>query len=194
MASMDDAAFVQILDHALADATQRAGHWLACRPGCNACCHGVFAISSLDADRLNRGYQELRLTDPERAGSVATRCEETRARLSDDFPGDPLTGLLGEDEDSEARFQDFANEEVCPVLNPESGTCDLYEHRPVTCRVFGPPVRSSEGFGVCELCFQGAPETEIERCELHLPPSEQEDELIHPHGDWRTIVAFALKT
>ena len=38
----------------------------------------------------------------------------------------------------------------------DTGHCELYESRPMTCRVFGPPVRSEDGLGVCELCFHGA--------------------------------------
>src|SRR5512146_2180364 len=29
----------------------------------------------------------------------------------------------------------------CPVLDPDTRTCDLYAWRPITCRTFGPPVR-----------------------------------------------------
>ena len=36
----------------------------------------------------------------------------------------------------------------------------------MTCRVFGPPVRSEDGLGVCELCFQGASDKEIAACEM----------------------------
>ncbi len=50
-----DAELVQIVDRALARATERGGAWLACRPGCTPCCHGVFRISQLDALRLRAG-------------------------------------------------------------------------------------------------------------------------------------------
>ena len=51
-----DMELVQIMDAALADATTRSGAWLACRPGCSQCCHGVFRMSMLDAERLREGH------------------------------------------------------------------------------------------------------------------------------------------
>ena len=42
----------------------------------------------------------------------------------------------------------------------------------MTCRVFGPPVRSEDGLGVCELCFHGASEKEIAACEMSPDPND----------------------
>ena len=187
-----DTQLIQITEAALLDATRRSGRWLACRPGCNSCCHGVFAISSLDAARLNEGLRQLRFADPVRAAALTTRLTTTHTRLAADFPGNVTTGVLATDEDSQARFEDFANEEPCPVLDPITGTCDLYAARPMTCRVFGPPVRSEDGLGTCELCFQGATVDEIAAAEMHLPDPAIEAELTRPLGDWTTIVAFAF--
>ena len=50
--------------------------------------------------------------------------------------------------------------------------------RPMTCRVFGPPVRSEGGLGVCELCFQGASSEEIAACEMIPDPDHLEDDLL----------------
>jgi len=157
----EDQALIQIVDSALAEATRRSGGWLVCRPGCTQCCIGVFPINQLDALRLRRGLADLERRAPERADRVRERARGAVARLSPDFPGDPVTGLLDEGEEASQPFADFANEEPCPALNPETGNCELYESRPMTCRVFGPPVRSEDGLGVCELCYQGASDEEI---------------------------------
>jgi Fe-S-cluster containining protein len=129
------------VDAALADAAQRSGEWLACRPGCTQCCIGVFAIHQLDALRLQRGLEQLKKRDPERAAAVVRRSRESWARLREEFPGNRKTGILDEDEPAAQKFEEFANEEPCPVLDPVTGLCELYESRPMTCRVFGPPVR-----------------------------------------------------
>lgn len=63
------------------------------------------------------------------------------------------------------------------MLDPETGACDLYAARPITCRVFGPPVRSAEGIGVCELNFDGADESEVLAAELDISWSPLEDAL-----------------
>ena len=44
----------------------------------------------------------------------------------------------------------------------------------MTCRVFGPPVRTAgedgaEGLGHCELCFTAATQEEIAACEMAVP-------------------------
>jgi Fe-S-cluster containining protein len=191
-----DQKLVQIVDAALADATRRSGEWLVCRPGCTQCCMGVFAISQLDAARLQDGLRQLLRRDPERAQAVRERAREAVARLSRDFPSDPGNGILPE-EDAERLLEDLDDDEPCPALDPASGTCDLYPWRPVTCRAFGPPVRSEEGLGVCELCFHGATDDEIRTCEMTVDPGDLESKLVQeiearggPSG--KTIVAFAL--
>jgi Fe-S-cluster containining protein len=192
-----DRQLIQIVDSALADAARRSGDWLVCRPGCTQCCIGVFAINQLDAHRLREGLADLELTAPDRARQVRERAREASVRLAADFPGDPASGLLDEGAIAEERFADFANDEPCPALDPETGNCELYEARPMTCRTFGPPVRSEDGLGVCELCFQGASDAEIAACEMIPDPEDLESKLLQEHetatgvrGD--TIVAFAL--
>jgi Fe-S-cluster containining protein len=83
------------------------------------------------------------------------------------------------------------------VLDPETGYCELYESRPMTCRVFGPPVRSEDGLGVCELCFQGASEKEIAACEMRADPNDLESRLLADlerttGRSGNTIIAFCL--
>jgi Fe-S-cluster containining protein len=156
---------------------------------------GPFQITQLDARRLRQGLAELEAADPLRAARVRKRARRAVARISADFPGDPLTGLLP-DEDIE--FPDEMDDDPCPALDPQTGTCDLYAARPVTCRAFGPPVRcGSDAVGVCELCFVGASDDEIAACEVDLDPEGIESRLLEelesstaPHG--RTIVAFCL--
>jgi len=193
----NDQKLIQIVDAAFADAMRRSGKWLVCRPGCTHCCIGVFAINQLDARRLRRGLAELALREPERASRIRERASESFARLARDFPGDPVTGILEQEDDAPQRFSEFANDEPCPVLDPATGTCELYESRPITCRVFGPPVRSEGGLGVCELCFQGATEKEIAACEMIPDPEDLESLLLEKveketgvRGD--TIIPFVL--
>src|SRR5947207_15695987 len=102
-----DKQLVQIVDAALADVAQRSGEWLVCRVGCTQCCVGVFAISQLDALRLRHGMAELERKEPTRARAVRQRARESVARLTGEFPGDPKTGILGDDEVSLERFEEF---------------------------------------------------------------------------------------
>jgi Fe-S-cluster containining protein len=197
MLPVGDSKLVQILDIALADTARRSGDWLVCKPGCTQCCVGVFAIHQLDAARLQQGLRELAANEPERAQAIRERARRSVERLAEGFPGDPATGLLDPSDEAEARFEDFANDEPCAALNPATGLCDLYLSRPVTCRVFGPPVRSEQGLGVCELCYHGATEEQIAACEMPVDPEGLEAELLEEFEQssgrsGRTLVAFAL--
>jgi Fe-S-cluster containining protein len=189
-----DSELVQIMDAALAEAAQRAGKWLACRPGCTQCCHGAFAIGALDAARLQTGMEALWTTEPPAAEAIEDRARAWIAEHGPGFPGDLATGLLGESDTERERFEDFANQAACPALDPATGLCGVYAWRPMTCRVFGPPVRMGEGgaLGCCELCFVGADEEEIAACEMTLP-YELEERLQEETGQTgETLVAFAL--
>ncbi len=193
-----DGTLVQIVDAALADAARRSGDWLVCRPGCTQCCVGVFAINQLDAARLQRGLVGLKKTDPQRARRIQSRARESVQRLSAEFPGNLETGVLNEGHEADERFADFANDEVCPVLDPETGLCDLYDARPMTCRTFGPPVQVNGGLGVCELCFHSATNEQIAACELVADPDDLESKLVEEVEETggmygRTIVAFCAK-
>lgn len=194
-----DQKLIQIVDAALAETARKSGDWLACRKGCTQCCHGPFAISQLDAMRLRKGLAGLTTSDPGRAARVRQRARQSVARLAPDFPGNARSGILYDDEEAESRFADFADDEPCPALDPATGECDLYSARPMTCRTFGPPVRSGaeNGLGVCELCYHGATEKQIAACEMVPDPDNLEQKLIvetekktGKHGN--TIVAWCL--
>lgn len=192
-----DRALIQIVDAALAEATRRGGEWIACRPGCTQCCVGVFAINQLDALRLKHGLESLEKREPFRAERIRKRAGAAIQRMKADFPGDGNSGILEDGPEVEERFAEFGNDEVCPVLDPETGLCELYDTRPLTCRTFGPPVESEGGLGVCELCFQGATDEQIAACEMKIDPEDVEQELLRQvekaGRTGRTIVAYCVK-
>ena len=194
------ADLIQIVDAALADAARRSGAHLVCCLGCTQCCVGVFAISQQDAGRLRNGLDALEQTDAARAQRVRDRVAASVERLGRDFPGDAITGLLAQDDDSRAFFdEEFANDEVCPVLDPATGGCDLYAARPILCRTFGPPMRDEDGnLAACELCYTTATDDEIAACEMDpaVPALEEATNAAFnaEHGvEGETIVAFALR-
>jgi Fe-S-cluster containining protein len=192
-----DAELVQIMDASLAEAAGRAGTFLACRIGCTQCCHGAFAINALDAARLHAGMTALRATSPPLAAEIERRARAWLTEHGADLPGDQNTGLLGSSPEDQARFEDFADDAACPALDPATGRCDVYAWRPMTCRVFGPPVRAAgedgaEGLGHCELCFIGATPEQVAACEMPVPHDLEAELLQEAGADFETVVAFAL--
>lgn len=174
----------------MTEAATLAGERLACRPGCTECCHGPFPINALDARRLRAG---LSLLDPERATAVVERARGQLPLLLEGFPGDPETGLLDDGEDADAYFSRHASL-PCPALDPETGCCDLYEHRPLSCRTFGPPVRIGEAdLPPCRLCFAGASQDEIDACRVEPDPHGVEDRLVDRFdAAEETLIALVL--
>ncbi|WP_263366128.1 YkgJ family cysteine cluster protein [Edaphobacter bradus] len=197
-------SLIQIADAALLSATQRSGSHLVCRPGCTQCCHGVFPISRRDAARLREGLQALEQSDPAKSQRIQARAAESLARLNPHFPGDTSTGILSGDYETSPLFADEAenalgDNEPCPVLDPTTGTCDLYEDRPIVCRTFGPPMRTADGnLATCELCYIHATTEEIAACELDptIPAQEAASNeawnTVHNlHGE--TLITYALR-
>jgi Fe-S-cluster containining protein len=166
---MLDRDLVQIVDAALAEAVRKGGAWIACKPGCCECCLGPFPITQLDARRLREGLAALDAADPVRAERV-----RERARLA-------------------AAKAEAEEDDPCPALDPDAGTCDLYAARPLTCRTFGPAVQWNSGaVGVCELCFDGATDEEIASCAVVLDDQGVEAALLEELGTDSTSVALAL--
>ena len=192
--SRDD-ELIQIMDASWTDAARRAGAHLACGPGCTQCCHGPFPINALDAARLRAGMESLRAADPHKAAEIERRARQWIETWAEHFPGDAERGALLETEADREHFQDLADDAPCPALDPATGRCEVYAWRPMTCRLFGPPVRQECGaLGCCELCFTEASNEEIAACEMRVP-HDLESELVEEVGEHlETVVAYALVT
>jgi Fe-S-cluster containining protein len=137
--------------------------------------------------------------DPERARRLAGRARAQIPVLSEGFPGDPRTGALAPEEEleDEAAAEAFFSRHAalpCPALAPETGRCEVYEHRPIPCRTFGPPVRIGDAdLPPCRLCFVGSSPDEVEACRAEPDPDGLEDRLLGRFGDAPdTLVAFVL--
>ena len=189
-----DSLLVQITSAAFADAAERAGEHLVCRQGCTQCCHGAFALNSLDALRLRAGIDILRATEPTLAAQIEGRARAWVAEHGAEFPGDAETGVLGDSNVDQERFEDFANEAACPALDHATGRCDVYAWRPMICRAFGPPVRVGDGDAMahCELCFTGAGAAEVLACEMTIPHDLEAELLDEIPMKEETVVAYAL--
>ena len=193
---------IQIVDAALDSAAARSGPHLACRPGCSQCCHGVFEITATDAARLRNGLAAACLA---KAGRISSRIASAQEHLGPFFPGDPETGVLHQHlPDEIERFEEWAHADPCPLLDPATQTCDLYEHRPILCRTFGPPIRNDHtdpqaGLAICDLCFTDASEDEIAAAEMDstfrpLEEREVAEYMAHNPATGPTIIAFAFVT
>jgi len=183
---------------ALAVGAKKAGAELACRAGCSECCVGPFPINRLDAWRLGEGIAELKRRDPARADALLARAKRVVKAGVAGFPGDAAKGRLSGVEAAEDRFFEAQAGVPCPVLDPATQTCELYEHRPLYCRTYGPPVTfGGENLPPCRLCFTTAPKETIEASRVAPDRLGLErailDRLKRDGGDdAETVIAYAI--
>ena len=122
---------------------------IPCRRGCSRCCIGPFAITILDHHELQHGLAGLPSHQRE---EIASRASAQIANIEQRFPRLAASPYLDQwtSSDVDALVTAFADV-PCPALD-EDGSCLVYAHRPLTCRMMGLPTEM-EGlaFGACEI-------------------------------------------
>jgi len=126
----------------------------------------------------------------------------TRPEIVQFVTGKELQGMKwsGEVEAAREVFFERHGARPCPALDPRTGSCELYDARPLTCRTYGPPVHiGGESLPPCRLCFVGATPRAIARCRVTIDAEELEDRLLRrlfrsgEPAAAETVVAFALE-
>lgn len=121
-----DAAFARVKD---------ASGLVTCQPGCSDCCHALFDLSLIEALYVNRRFNELFqgndraaiLDRADLADRETYRIKRQAFRMSQ------------EGVDASAILEEMAKARVrCPLL-ADDDSCLMYEHRPITCRLYGAP-------------------------------------------------------
>ncbi|HSF18840.1 MAG TPA: YkgJ family cysteine cluster protein [Vicinamibacteria bacterium] len=168
-----------------------AGHHVTCHLGCTECCIGPFEISALDALRLRSGFASL---PQETAQEIRERARAQWDLFRPSFPGDTSTGVLDDDERERESFCETFASVLCPVLDPGSGACLLYEHRLLACRSFGlPVVQGDERLPPCRLNFTSADDSDVMRATIEPDPEYLEgDLLVLLDEEGETVIAAAV--
>ena len=121
------------LDRWFGEARETTGV-IPCRAGCSACCHGPFDITVADVELVREGVAAL----PPAMRLEVTALAEAQVRAME--AADPAwrapyaVAQLGEDR-FDALIDRFADE-PCPLLD-DGGSCRIYQHRPLVCRLIG---------------------------------------------------------
>ncbi|RPJ75056.1 MAG: YkgJ family cysteine cluster protein [Desulfobacteraceae bacterium] len=106
-----------------------------CTQGCSDCCLAIFDLTLIEALYLNHRFKQAfdpaaRAELQEKANRADRQIAKIKRRAHDQLKaGKPEAEILA----------DLARERVrCPLLNSRD-LCDLYDHRPLTCRFYGIP-------------------------------------------------------
>lgn len=184
-----DLVILATVDAAVAQSHAQAGKWIACRPGCSECCSVLFPITLQDAARLHRG----RLAAPPAVrADIEQRARQLWQRIEPDFPGDPASGLFRANDEWQEWFLTRHKGHPCPVVDPATGACRLYEHRPVACRLYGHLIQiGDEAQTICHYCFRGATPAQIDAARVHVPLAAVNQDPLDP-GE--TLITRVLAT
>ncbi|OIN99148.1 MAG: hypothetical protein AUJ49_11710 [Desulfovibrionaceae bacterium CG1_02_65_16] len=106
-----------------------------CEKGCSDCCHALFDLTLVEAlylnSRFNAEFSGKAKNDvlkrADEADRLAYRLKHEAVKATRD--GKNASEILTEMAKVRVR---------CPLLD-DAGACSMYEHRPVTCRIYGVP-------------------------------------------------------
>ncbi|MBW6508702.1 MAG: YkgJ family cysteine cluster protein [Desulfuromonadales bacterium] len=155
------------IDRWFAACIEQSADQIACRPGCSACCRGLFEISLLDAALLQSDFSEL--AEPVKK-QVLVKARLRVSALQQRWPEFQPPYILNRLPDDE--WQQMPEEDLtpCPLLGAD-GNCLVYQARPLTCRLHGLPNIdcSGESFSddCCTLNFVDS--NPLHRTELRYP-------------------------
>ncbi len=147
-----------------------------CKQECADCCHALFDLTLIEAMYLNDRFKarfegEDRVAALEKANRADRKIHKLKRKAYQDLQAgreesDILAGLA-------------AKKVRCPLLNDQD-LCDLYDHRPITCRLYGIPT-SIGGLGrTCALSgFEGGkPYPTVDIDKIHSRLQEISGELL----------------
>jgi len=154
MMSMDFSPFYQeyeqlvaIADRAFEQVKDKHPDCIRCKVYCSDCCFALFDLTLIEALYINNRFRETF----EGAGreNLLEKCNAAdRAiyRIKKQAYKDSESG-----KDSRMIIEAISEERIrCPMLNEQS-ECDIYDFRPITCRLYGIPTSIGEESHTCGL-------------------------------------------
>ena len=118
---------------------------VTCSLGCSDCCHAVFDLSLVEALYLNQKFRQTIAFGPRHSAII------NAAGDADRLAARTKRNLYNSSKDTAIRqvMEDAARTRIlCPLLDAEDH-CQLYEYRPVICRLYGVPASIAGEAHVC---------------------------------------------
>lgn len=140
-------SLLAISDQAFEKVQQAYPEKVTCKKGCSDCCSAIFDLALIEALYLNYSFNK-RFDLQQQAPIIerANKADRTVYKLKKKSYKAIQEGCSEEDV-----LRKIAEERVrCPLLNDEN-QCDMYDNRPLTCRVYGIPTAIGEEAHICGL-------------------------------------------
>jgi Fe-S-cluster containining protein len=117
------------------------GGLIPCRMHCYDCCYAIFGLFLIEAIYLNYHFNSLKRKEKRGALLRAEKADTKLLQIKDKI------SLF--DDDEEMKVYGLGRQRLrCPLLSDQK-ECILYEHRPITCRLYGIPVSIDGKASVC---------------------------------------------
>jgi Fe-S-cluster containining protein len=148
-------ALVQMVDAVFERVKKEFPKEVFCREKCSDCCYAIFDLTLIEALYLNDQFSK-KFTGKEKNDlfEIAGKTDRVLTKMKRDAYKEVKKGA-----DELDIVGKMSQERVrCPLLG-ENNLCVMYEHRPITCRVYGIPTSTA---GVSHICgrtnfIQGQP-------------------------------------
>ncbi len=126
---------VETADQAFEKIASEYPDCVKCHARCADCCHALFDLTLIEALYINHYFNErFSGDDREQLVEKTNRADRKIYKIKRNAHKASMEGK-SEDEILAVLAEERAR---CPLLNKEE-QCDLYEHRPITCRLYGVP-------------------------------------------------------
>lgn len=126
---------------------QEYSECVTCKAGCADCCHALFDLTLIEAMFIKSQFdkiipQDARKKIIERANEADRKVYKIKRKASKEFQdGRSETEIL----------EEMAVQRVrCPLLDSDD-KCELYESRPITCRLYGIPTVIGDKAHTCGI-------------------------------------------
>lgn len=165
------------VDAVFAKVSEEFPECVTCKQGCSDCCHALFDLPLIEALYVNHHFHaDLPKETRDRILEKADRADRESYKVKFQAHKNDKAGV-----ETEAILEDVARKRVrCPLLNAQD-MCDLYAHRPITCRLYGIPHAIQSKSRTCALSGfepgQSYPTVHIEK--IHQKLAELSLELVN---------------
>ncbi|WP_419659787.1 conserved uncharacterized protein, UPF0153 [Desulfosarcina variabilis str. Montpellier] len=136
-------ALVKQVDEIFENVREKYPDCVKCQLECSDCCHALFDLSLIEALYINRkfienGLEQKKAQIIEDANKIDRKIHQIKRKAFKAVES-------GEKSEKQVLFEMAAERVRCPLLNKDN-QCELYDFRPITCRLYGIPT-SIEGRG-----------------------------------------------
>jgi len=120
---------------------------VTCKITCSDCCHALFDLSLIEALYINHHFNR-RFEGEARDARLRVANEMDRKIYK--LKRDAYKELEAGNDETEILTRMAEHRVRCPLLNDDE-SCELYEYRPITCRIYGIPTSIGDKSHTCGI-------------------------------------------